>query len=155
MCHGLRCLSLWKISIFLHAFECPCSCSVPHTDEFAVTFCYSERKRRNTMYFVFKQYRMVVIQGILGQGTGWISVSWVTFCKFWGFQTYSCEVPTHRFLFLTYEKRGINPTQQFHAHKWREITATMFVTLSFTGIYLRVYSIRQTLQTSLFYGKHF
>lgn len=98
-------VSLKNINIST-CFECPCSCSVPQIDKFVVTFCYSERKRRNTMYFVFQQYRMVVIQGILGQGTGWISVSWVTFCKFWGFQTYSCEVRIPRFLFLTYKKWG-------------------------------------------------
>lgn len=46
-----------------------------------------------------------------------------------------------------------NPIQQFHAHKWIEIMATMFVTLSFIGINLRVYIDRQTLEMSYFAGK--
>lgn len=57
------------------------------------------------------------------------------------------------FSFMNDLKRR-NLTQWFYAHKWTEITVTMFVTLPFIGINLRVYIDRQTLQMSYFDNKH-
>lgn len=92
---------------------------------------YSLFKRRNSVvYFSLKQHQ-----------------EWLSFWMFW------VKEQNDEFSFMSNLKCR-NPLQQFWVHNWIEITVTVFVTLSFIGINLRVFRDRQTLEMSYFDGKH-